>query len=124
MNSKVLLILRILFGVFLVFFGANKFGQWMTPPGEMTEAMGNYFGALTATKTMTLVAIVEIAAGLSLLLNKYASLMMLILMSVSINAVLFHLSLDAGNTMMAAVMLILNIVMLYAYKDNYKGLLS
>ena len=124
MNSKVLLILRILFGVFLVFFGANKFGQWLTPPGEMTADMQNYFGALMATKTMTLVAIVEIAAGLSLLLNKYTSLMMVIMMSVSINAVLFHLTLDPANTMMAAVMLILNIVMLYAYKDNYKGLMS
>ncbi len=50
--------------------------------------------------------------------------MMVILMSVSINAVMYHLALDVGNTMMAAVMLILNIVMLYAYKDNYKGLLS
>lgn len=124
MNSKVLLILRILFGVFLVFFGANKFGQWMTPPGEMTADMQNYFGALMSTKTMTLVAIVEIAAGLSLLLNKYASLMMVILMSVSINAVLYHLTLDSANTLMAAVMLVLNLVMLYAYKDNYKGLLS
>ncbi len=124
MNSKVLLILRILFGVFLVFFGANKFGQWLTPPGEMTADMQNYFGALMATKTMTLVAVVEILAGLSLLLNKYTSLMMVIMMSVSINAVLFHLTLDPANTMMAAVMLILNIVMLYAYKDNYKGLLS
>lgn len=124
MNSKVLLILRILFGVFLVFFGANKFGHWMTPPGEMTAEMQNYFGALASTKAMTLVAVVEIAAGLSLLLNKYASLMMVILMSVSINAVMYHLTLDSGNTMMAAVMLILNIVMLYAYKDNYKGLLS
>jgi uncharacterized membrane protein YphA (DoxX/SURF4 family) len=124
MNSKVLLVLRILFGVFLVFFGANKFGQWMTPPGEMTADMQNYFGALMATKTMTLVAVVEIAAGLSLLFNKYTSLMMVIMMSVSVNAVLYHLTLDPANTMMAAVMLILNIVMLYAYKDNYKGLLS
>lgn len=124
MNSKLLLILRILFGVFLVFFGANKFGQWMTPPGEMTADMQNYFGALMSTKTMTLVAVVEIAAGLSLLVNKYASLMMIILMSVSVNAVMYHLTLDSGNTMMAAVMLILNIVMLYAYKDNYKGLSS
>ncbi len=69
MNSKVLLILRILFGVFLVFFGANKFGHWMTPPGEMTADMQNYFGALASTKTIALVAIVEIVAGLSLLLN-------------------------------------------------------
>ena len=72
---------------------------------------------------MTLVAIVEIAAGLALLLNKYASLMMLILMSISVNAVLYHATLDPASIGMALALLILNIIMLYAYKDHYKSLL-
>ncbi|AOW19727.1 DoxX family membrane protein [Urechidicola croceus] len=124
MNSKVLLVLRIFFGLFLVFFGANKFGHWMQPPGEMTADMQNYFGALTSTKTITLVAIVEIVAGLSLLFNKYVPLLMIILMSVSINAVLYHVTLDPDNTLMAGLMLILNIIMLYAYKHHYRELLN
>lgn len=123
MNSKVFLILRIIFALFLLTFGANKFLQFM-PTGEMPEAAGNYFGALTSTKTVTLVAIVEILAGLSLLLNKYAALMMLILMSVSVNAVLFHAMLAPDSIPGALVLLILNIVMLYAYKDKYKDLLK
>ena len=40
-----------------------------------------YWDALMATKTMSLVAIVEILAGLALLLNKYAAPMMIILMT-------------------------------------------
>jgi putative oxidoreductase len=59
-----------------------------------------YWVALMASKTMTLIVIVEIAAGLSLLLKKYASLMMIILMSVSVNAVLYHLTLDPASVMM------------------------
>ncbi|MEK6154415.1 DoxX family membrane protein [Flavobacteriaceae bacterium 3-367] len=124
MNSKVLLILRIILGLFLLLFGSNKFLDFM-PPFELPEAAMAYFGALASAKVIPyLVGIVEIAAGLSLLLNKYASLMMLILMSVSINAVLFHATLDPGNIVPALVLLLLNIAMLYGYKNNYKDILK
>ena len=95
------------------------------PPFELGEAAMAYFGALASAKVIPyLVGIVEIAAGLSLLLNKYASLMMLILMSVSVNAVLFHATLDPGNIVPALVLLVLNIAMLYGYKNNYKDILK
>ncbi len=122
MNSKILLVIRIVFALFLLFFGLNKFFHFMSPPPPPEEAMA-YWTGLSASKTMTLVAIVEIAAGLALLLNKYASLMMLILMSVSVNAVLYHATLDPASIGMALALLVLNIIMLYAYKDHYKSLL-
>jgi len=123
MNSKILLAVRILFAVFLLFFGANKLFHFVDPPPPPAEAEG-YWMALMVTKTMALVAIVEIAAGLSLLINKYGALMMVVLMSVSVNAVLYHLTLDSASVMMAVVLLVLNVIMLYSYKDSYKGLLS
>lgn len=123
MNSKVLLVLRIVFGLFLLFFGANHLFQFFAPPPPPEAAMG-YWGALEITKVMTLVGIVEMAAGLSLWLNKYASLMMIVLMSVSVNAALYHLTLDTAGLPMGGALLILNIVMLYAYKDNYQGLFT
>jgi hypothetical protein len=94
------------------------------PMPEMSADAGAYFGALSSTKTITLVAIVEIVAGLALLLNKYGALMSVILMSISVNAVLFHATLDPGGIGGAALLLILNLVVLYGYKDKYKGLLS
>lgn len=123
MNSKILLVVRIIFAIFLLFFGANKFFHFIDPPAPPADAQG-YWVALMAAKTMSLVAIVEIAAGISLLLNKYAALMMLILMSVSVNAVLYHLALDPGSVTMGLVLLALNLIMLFSYKANYKGLLS
>ena len=123
MNSKVFLGLRIVFGLALLFFGANKLFHFMDPPPPPEEAMG-YWAALTASKTMTVVAIVEILAGLSLLLNKYGALMMLILMSISVNALLYHATLDQGGIVMGIVLLAFNIIMLYAYRDEYKSLLN
>ena len=95
----------------------------MDPPPSPEESMG-YWTALMATKTIKVVALVEIVSGLTLLLNKYAALMMIILMSVSVNAILYHLALDPASIGMAIGLLLLNILMLYNYKDSYKELLK
>jgi hypothetical protein len=123
MNSKISMIIRIIFALALLFFGSNKILHFMDPPPAPEVAWG-YWEALTITKTMTLVAIVEIIAGLSLLLNKYTALTMLILMSVSINAVLYHATLDPNSIVMALVLLVLNIYMLIQNKTSYEGILK
>ena len=122
MNSTVFKVIRIIFGVLLVIFGANKFLNFMPAPDEMPEPVISYMTALMSTKTLDLVGIVEIVAGISFIFNKYGGLLAIILMSVSINAVLFHAFLGPADIAGAIILLILNIVMLYGYKDNYKTL--
>jgi putative oxidoreductase len=124
MNSKVFMVIRILLALMLLVFGFNKFFEFLPAPEGMSADAGAYFGALTSAKVITLVALVEIAAGLALLLNKWGALMALILMSVSVNAVLFHATLDMGNIAPAIGLLVLNIAVLIGYKDKYKALLS
>ena len=123
MNAKLFLIIRIILGLMLITFGLNKFLNFM-PMMEMNEAAGSYFSSLMASKTMMLVAIVEIAAGLAFILNKYGALMAIILMSVSVNAVLFHLSLNIENIAPALVLLVLNVLVLIGYKNQYHELLG
>ena len=123
MNSKVFMVVRILLGLFVLVFGLNKFFNFMPMP-ELSADAGAYFGALSNSKTLMLVALVEIVAGLALIFNKYGALLALILMSVSINAVLFHAVLDPGGIAGALVLLILNIAVLFGYKDKYKTLLT
>ncbi|NCP89941.1 MAG: DoxX family membrane protein [Flavobacteriales bacterium] len=122
--NKALTVIRIIFGILLAVFGANKFFNFMPAPEEMPEAVINYMTALMSTKTLGLVGAVELIAGLSFIFNKYGALMAIILMSVSINAVLFHIFLSPADMIGAIVLLALNIVMLYAYKDKYKNLLA
>jgi hypothetical protein len=124
MNSKVFMAIRVILGLFVLVFGANKLFPFLPAPEGMSAAAGAFFGALVSTKTLTLVAIVEVASGLALLLNKYGALMAIILMSVSVNAILYHTALDPGNIGPALALLLLNIVVLYGYKDKYKGLLA
>ena len=123
MNSKVFMVLRILLGLFVLVFGANKFLQFL-PPFEMGESAMNYFGALSSTHALTMVAVIEILAGLAFIFNRFGALMALILMSISVNAVDFHLSLDPDNIGGAIVLLVLNIAVLFGYKDKYAELLK
>ncbi len=123
MSSKILMAVRIVFALALLFFGLNKLFHFVTPP-PAPEAAWGYWKELTASNTMMLVGIVETISGLTLILNKYAALMMVILMSVSVNAVLYHLAFDPNGLKMGGMLLILNIVMLFAYKDKYKALLE
>jgi len=124
MNSKVFMVLRILLGIFVLVFGVNKFANFLPALEGMSTDATTFFGALVNAKTMTLVAIVEIATGLALIINKFGALMSIILMSVSVNAVLFHAVLDPGNIPPAIGLLVLNVAVLYGYKDKYKALLS
>ncbi len=124
MNSKVFMVVRILLGLFILFFGLNKFFHFMDTGADMSPEGGAYFAALASAKVMTLVAIVEIAAGLALIIDKFGALMALILMSISINAVLFHATLEPGSIAGALILLVLNIIVLFGYKDKYQGLLS
>ena len=124
MNATVFKVIRIIFGVLLVIFGANKFFNFMPGPQEIPEPVMNYMAALISTKTLELVGIVEVVAGLAFVFNKYGGLLAIILMSVSINAVLFHAFLGPADIAGAIVLLALNIVTLFGYREQYKPMLK
>jgi|AntDeeMinimDraft_5_1070356.scaffolds.fasta_scaffold00255_6 hypothetical protein len=123
MNPKLFLTIRIIFGIFLLFFGFDHFFSYIPFP-QMAPEANEYFANLLSTGALQLVGVVEIAAALAFIFNKFGALMALILMSVSINAVLFHVALDPEKVIGALVLLILNITMLFAYKNQYKSLLK
>ncbi|MEO1031584.1 MAG: DoxX family membrane protein [Bacteroidota bacterium] len=122
MNTTVFKVLRIVFGILLVIFGSNKFLNFMPAPEEIPEQVMNYMVALSSTKTIELVGLVEVLSGLAFIFNKYGGLLAIILMSVSVNAVLFHVFLGPADIAGAAILLILNIVMLIGYKEQYKSM--
>jgi uncharacterized membrane protein YphA (DoxX/SURF4 family) len=120
--NKAKLIIRILLGLMLVIFGLNKFLQFMPMP-TMPNAAGEFMGALMKSGyIMVIVAIVEIVAGVLLLVNKYQPLVLVILFPVLLNAFLFHLFLDLAGIGGAAFAMAMNIFLFAANKESYKEL--
>lgn len=124
MQSKVNLAIRLIAGLMLVVFGSNKFfGFLEMQPGSME--MGVFMTTLFQSGyLMKLVAVVEIAAGLSFLANRYVALMAVVLMPVMLNAFLAHLFLDPSGIAGAAVLLTFNIMIMLNNKEHYKGILK
>jgi uncharacterized membrane protein len=122
-KRKLSIIIRFIFGVFLLFFGFDHFFNYIPFP-EMAPEANAYFGNLSSTGAMQLVGLVEILSALAFILNKYGALMAVILMSVSVNAVLFHIALDLPKIFGALTLLGFNILMLYIYRRQYTALLK
>ena len=123
MNSKVFMVLRIILGLYVIVFGLDKFIHFIDF-GESAEAFGNYMVILENAKVMYLAGIIEIIAGLALIFNKYGALMALLLMSISINAFMAHAAFMPESIAGATVLVLLNIAVLFGYKEKYKGLLA
>ena len=124
MNSKLTMVLRLLLGLILLVFGANKFLQFMpSPPMEGPPA--DFFGALFATGYMIpLIAITEIVAGVLLLINKWTGLALVLTATISLNIVMFHLALAPAGIAAAAVVAVLNVVLIYANWKKFKTLFN
>jgi len=122
MNPKLTMVLRILLGLILLVFGANKFLQFMpTPP--MEGAPADFMGALFATGYMfPMIAITEIVAGVLLLTNKWTGLALVLTATISVNIVLFHLVLAPSGIAAAALVAVLNAALIYANWGKFKTL--
>ncbi len=96
----------------------------MPAPDLPASAMG-YMGGLASTGVIfPLLGIIYILTGVSLILDKFAPLMLLILAPVCVNILIFHATLAPGGILMGAIMTVLAIIMMFAYKDRYAGCLK
>ena len=124
MNSKVTMALRIILGLILIVFGANKFIGFMPSP-ELPEAAGNFMGALASTGYMfPLIGAVEVIVGILLILNKWVPFAVVLLAPVAVNMVLFHLKLAPVGIVPAALVAIINGFLIYVNWDKFKALFT
>ena len=122
MNKKVTMALRLLLGLILFVFGLDKFLHFLPMP-TMEGGAGAFMGALSDTGYMfQLIAITEIVAGALLLLNKWTGLALIFAAIISVNIVLFHLVLDLPGVGLAAVVAVLNGLVMYANWGKFKTL--
>ncbi len=122
MNSTVTTIARYLLGIAMLVFGANKFLQFMPNP-PLSEEAGAFMGALGGSGYIfPILGIVYIIAGILLVLNKAVPFALIMLVPVSINIVAFHLKFAPDGILFAAIVALLNILLIYANWNRFKSL--
>jgi putative oxidoreductase len=120
--NKVNTVARYLLGVAMLVFGANKFFHFMPNP-ELPEAAGAFMGTLMDSGYIfQILGVVYIVAGLCLVLNKAVPFALVILVPVSINIVAFHLKFAPEGILFAAIIALLNLLLIYANWNRLKSL--
>ena len=124
MNSKFTKIVRILLGIILVLFGVNTFYSFIPLPQPPEDAAKFLNSLADSGYVLTVVAIFEIFIGLLLLIKKWVPFAMLLLVPISLNILLFHLFLDIPGIGTAILIIVLNGILIYKYRQKYRPLFS
>ena len=124
MKTKIELGIRILLGLMLLVFGLNKFFQFMPMP-PLPEQAGAFMVALAATGYFfPMLAIMEIAIGVLLLINKAKPLVLVMLTPITVNIVLFHLALDIEGIGGAGLVAIMHLTLVIMNKEKLMFLIK
>ncbi len=124
MKQKIQLAARILFGLGFLTFGLNGFLQFMPTPSVTPEA-GALLGALAKTGYFfPMIKIVEIVTGVLILLNLFGALATVLISPILVGITTIHLFLNPAGLPMMIFLHILHGILIYSYKENYKGLFS
>jgi uncharacterized membrane protein YphA (DoxX/SURF4 family) len=123
--EKLIAVARILLGLVFTIFGLDYFLHFMPEPpaSEVSEAGTAYLTAVWNTGYMfPLIKIIEIVTGLLLLSGYLVPLALTLLTPVALNIFLYHAFLDANGRVFATAIFVVNLLLIWAYRDYFKGL--
>ena len=123
MNPKITMGIRILFGLFCLIFGVNKFAHFLAFP-EIPGDGGTLMGIYASSGFLKIIGVLEILGGLLLIAGKYVPLALTFMIAIMFNAAIFHALHDMPNIVGALVGMIMGLILVYAYKDRFSSLLS
>lgn len=120
----VILAARILLGAGFLFFGLNILLHFMPMKPESGDA-GTFGLILAQHHWMNLVGVLQIIAGVLLLVNRFVPLALTLLAPLLVNILLFHLLLLGGKGIAAGLLCaLLELFLLFVYRRNFYPLFA
>jgi uncharacterized membrane protein YphA (DoxX/SURF4 family) len=119
-------IARILMGLMFFVFGLNGFLHFIPQPKDaMPEGAAAFVGALVKTGYMfPLVMGTQLIVGALLLLNRFVPLALALIAPIIVGIVTFHGFLAPSGTAMAAIVLVLESYLAWAYRNAFGPMLA
>lgn len=125
MKNKITLVLSIIFGLFFINAGLNKFFNYMPMPENMPESLVKAMKAMMEISwLMPLVAVAEILGGLLIIFPKTRALGALIVFPVMIGIILTNTVTDTSGFPIAAVFALVLFWIIYDNRAKYYPLLK
>src|ERR1700704_4830113 len=116
------LIARLLLGLTFVVFGLNGFLNFLSMGPMPAGLAGQFVGALILSHYFWVVAALQIAGGLLLLVNRFVPLGLVLLGPVIVNIICFHVFMNPTGIGLAIVVAILWLIVFYAHRQYFSGI--
>ena len=118
----VTVIARILLGLILVLFGLNGFLNFI-PQGPLpTGLAGQFMGALFFSHYYWVVAALQIAGGVLLLVNRFVPLALVLLGPIIVSIICYHVFMNPSGAAPAAVVTVLWFIVFYGVRQHFSGI--
>jgi uncharacterized membrane protein YphA (DoxX/SURF4 family) len=122
-KSVITTVARVLLGLIYFVFGLNFFFNFIPPQPPLEGAAGAYTGGLfQAGYFFPFLKGIEVIAGVLLLAGFFVPLSIAVLAPISLHIFLFHIILAPAGAPIGIVILLLNLFLAWAYKNNFKPL--
>ena len=115
------IIVRILLGVLFAVLGSNPFLHFIPMP-PMSGPAGDFIGAMNVTGYLMGVGACQVIGGVLLIVGRFVPLGLVFIGPVIVNIVLYHICMDHSGIGLAAVVSILFLFLLWAYRSAFTPL--
>src|SRR3954453_4883638 len=118
------IIARVLLGLIFVVIGSNAFLHFI-PMGAPPQGLaGEYFHAFAESGQVYVIGALQVIAGALLLIGRFVPLGLTILGAIIVNIWLFHIFLAPANFEPAILVTILELFLVWRYRDAFEPILS
>jgi putative oxidoreductase len=117
------IIARILLGLVFVFFGSNAFLHFLPMPPLPQGVTGEYLHAFFASGYVYVIGGFQVIGGLLLLIGRFVPLGLTILAAIIVNIWAFHLLMAPEGLPPAVVVTVLELFLIWSYRDRFAGIL-
>jgi putative oxidoreductase len=118
----VTMIARILLGLVFLVFGLNGFLNFLNMGPMPTGLAGQFMGALFMSHYYWVIAALQIAGGLLLLVNRFVPLALVVLGPVIVNILCYHVFLNHSGAPLAAVVTVLWFIVFFGKRQYFSGI--
>lgn len=121
--KTVITISRIILGFIYLVFGLDYFFHFIPYEPNHTGKVAAFKEALMGVGYFyPMIKSIQIAGGLSLLINRYAPFFAVVLFPISVNVFLYHTILVPSGWLMGVLLIVPNLFLGYAYRNYYRGM--
>lgn len=118
------IIARVLLGLIFLVFGSNFFLHFL-PMGSPPQGLaGEYLHAVSGSGYIYVIGGFQVIGGVLLLIGRFVPLALTILAAMIVNIWSFHVSMLFEGVQPAIVVTILELFLLWRYRDAFRGILS